>query len=58
MTNKKIYISGHNGLLGSSVLKKANTDYEDIITASREELDLMDLNQVEKFFFVVKNFLS
>ncbi len=50
MTNKKIYISGHNGLLGSSVLKKANTDYEDIITASREELDLMDLNQVEKFF--------
>jgi GDP-L-fucose synthase len=46
-----IYVAGHNGMVGSAVvrsLKKSN--YDNIITKSRSELDLTNQAQVDDFF--------
>ena len=49
--NKKIYIAGHNGLVGSALFRKAKElDFNDLIVKSRQELDLTDREQVFKFF--------
>lgn len=48
---KKIYVAGHNGLVGSAILRKLKKiGFTNIITRSREKLDLTDQFQVEKFF--------
>src|SRR5690606_35163567 len=46
----KIYLAGHNGMVGSAILRhlRASGDY-DIITASREELDLKDQEVTDSF---------
>jgi len=48
---KKIFIAGHNGLVGSAIRrflnKKSNLE---IFTANREELDLTSQEQVNNFF--------
>ena len=47
----KIYIAGHNGLVGSSVfnLLKKN-GFKNLITVDRRRLDLRDFQKVDKFF--------
>lgn len=47
----KVFVAGHRGLVGSSILRKLkeNNDYE-IITKSRNELDLFNAEEVNKFF--------
>ena len=48
--NSKIYVAGHNGLVGSAIVRKLKRDgYKKIITAKRKELDLTDKNKVLKF---------
>ena len=50
-TSGKIYISGHNGMVGSAIhrglLKKG---YTNIVTRSSKELDLRNQNEVNNFF--------
>lgn len=47
----KIYIAGHNGLVGSSILRRLQVEgFENIITRSSSELDLCNQAQTEKFF--------
>lgn len=49
--NDKIYIAGHNGLVGSAIYKKLKTEgYENIIIKTHKELDLIDQAAVESFF--------
>ncbi|WP_440679606.1 GDP-L-fucose synthase family protein [Candidatus Pelagibacter sp. HIMB1517] len=49
--NKKILVTGHKGLVGSSVLRiLKKRGYKNIITATRSSLDLRDSIKVEKFF--------
>ena len=51
--NDPIYVAGHNGLVGSAVLRKLkNNGYKSIITATRKELDLTD--QKKTFNFLKK----
>lgn len=51
MKNKKIYIAGHKGMVGSAIYRKfAAEGYDNIITRSIDELDLMRQANVEKFF--------
>jgi GDP-L-fucose synthase len=53
MINKtsSIFIAGHNGLVGSSVLKNLkDKGYKKIITITKKELDLKDTKKVEIFF--------
>ncbi len=48
--NSKVFIAGHNGMLGSSILRKLrNKGYKNIIIANKKSLDLRDQNSVQKF---------
>lgn len=47
----KIYIAGHNGMVGSAIVRKLQAEgYSNIITASSRELDLRRQEAVEAFF--------
>lgn len=49
--NAKIYIAGHNGLVGSSILKfLKKIDCPNIVIKSHSELDLLNAAQVKSFF--------
>lgn len=50
--DSKIYIAGHMGLVGSSILKKLQNDgYENLIFKTHSELDLTNQQAVSEFFF-------
>lgn len=47
----KIYVAGHNGLLGSAIVRLLNEKgYSNLITKSSKELDLRNQQDVESFF--------
>lgn len=47
----KIYVAGHRGMVGSAILRELrNRGYQNILTRSKQELDLCDQGQVELFF--------
>ncbi len=49
--DKKIYVSGHNGMVGSAIVRSLKeSGYNNIITASREELELTNQSEVNNFF--------
>ena len=49
--NSKIYVAGHKGLVGSAIVKNLRSKgYENIITRTHGELDLMDQKAVYEFF--------
>ncbi len=49
--NSKVFIAGHNGMLGSSILRKLKKKgYKKIITIEKKKLDLRNYNAVKKFF--------
>ncbi|MBN1639199.1 MAG: GDP-L-fucose synthase [Ignavibacteriales bacterium] len=51
MKNKKIYIAGHTGMVGSAILRKLYSDgFTNIIFKDISELDLTKQNEVEKYF--------
>jgi GDP-L-fucose synthase len=50
-SDSKIYVSGHKGLVGSSIVEKLiSKGHTNIITATREEVDLTNQKSVEEFF--------
>ena len=47
----KIYVAGHQGLVGSAIVRKLNSEgYTNIITRTHGELDLIRQEQAEAFF--------
>lgn len=49
--NTKIYVAGHNGLVGSAIWNNLKSrGYENLIGKSHKELDLLDPMAVKKFF--------
>jgi len=49
--NSKIYVAGHRGLVGSSIVKNLQSKgYMNIITRTHKELDLTNQEAVAKFF--------
>lgn len=47
----KIFVAGHNGLVGSALLRKLKSEgYKNIITRSKNDLDLRDQLSVSYFF--------
>lgn len=51
MKNKKIYIAGHRGMVGSAVKRKLEVlGYQNFILRTSSELDLRNQSQVQKFF--------
>ena len=47
----KIFLTGHNGLVGSSILRQLKIQgYKNILTISKKQLDLRNQKKVELFF--------
>lgn len=53
--NSKIYVSGHNGMVGSAIFRQLEKNgYKNIIVRSSSELDLTKQKAVEDFFEIEK----
>ncbi|EKO3922285.1 GDP-L-fucose synthase [bacterium 19MO03SA05] len=51
MVKKRIFVAGHNGMVGSAIVRQLSArDDVEIITRSRSELDLLDQAAVNQFF--------
>ena len=49
--NSKIYVAGHNGMVGSAIVRKLkDLGYTNIVTKSKKELDLTNQFLVNQFF--------
>jgi GDP-L-fucose synthase len=54
-SNSKIYIAGHNGMVGSAIHRKlTELGYTNITVTSRKELDLRNQEDVRHFFWTEK----
>ena len=46
----KIYVAGHNGLVGSAIVRELKKDgYKNIITANKKKLNLLDSKKTLRF---------
>ena len=53
--NSKIYLAGHNGMVGSAILRHLKKKkYKNIIFKNRKKLDLLNQEKTEKFFKKVR----
>ena len=53
--NDKIFVAGHNGLIGSAIVKQLKSKgYKNIITIDKKKLDLINQNNVFKFLKKIK----
>lgn len=51
LKHKKIYLSGHKGMVGSAIHRKLQKkEYNNLVLRDLHELDLRDQSQVNKFF--------
>ncbi|WP_137170461.1 GDP-L-fucose synthase [Marinomonas sp. FW-1] len=51
MSPKRIFVAGHNGMVGSALVRQLSQDTNNqIITATRHELDLTNQQAVQNFF--------
>jgi GDP-L-fucose synthase len=50
MLRPKIFIAGHNGMVGSALVRLLENHKVQIITKNRSELDLLNQNEVKNFF--------
>ena len=49
----KIYVAGHNGMVGSALMRRLRSEgYTNIVAKSRTELDLLDQKAVQGFFAI------
>lgn len=49
--NSRVFVAGHRGLVGSAILRRLQADgYKNLITRTREELDLLDARATADFF--------
>lgn len=50
-TKPAVFVAGHRGMVGSAIVRRLNArGYEQVMTATRQELDLLDQSQVHAFF--------
>lgn len=51
----KIFVAGHKGLVGSAIIRNLQSKgYQNIVTRTRQDLDLMDKDAVDRFFYQEK----
>ena len=50
MSKLKIFIAGHNGMVGSSLVSLLKKQNVELITKDRKKLDLLNQNEVQNFF--------
>jgi GDP-L-fucose synthase len=50
-SNSKIYIAGHNGMVGSAILRRLKSEgFSNFVVRNSKELDLRNQQQVTNFF--------
>ena len=50
--DSKVFIAGHNGMVGSAIKRRLEkAGYNNILTAERSGLDLIDQHKVRDFIF-------
>ncbi|KKZ87547.1 GDP-fucose synthetase [Rhizobium phaseoli] len=49
LSNKKIWVAGHRGMVGSALVRRLHSENCTVITAPRQELDLKRQDEVERF---------
>ncbi|WP_348646355.1 GDP-L-fucose synthase [Rhizobium leguminosarum] len=49
LSNKKIWVAGHRGMVGSALVRRLHSENCNVITATRQELDLKRQDEVERF---------
>jgi len=55
-SQKRIYVAGHRGLVGSAIVRAlGRRGHTNILTRTRSELELTDQAQVRAFFAKEKN---
>lgn len=55
LKNKKVYLAGHTGMVGSAILRELQArGYKNIIYKDLKELDLRNQSEVQKFFAETK----
>ena len=53
--NAKIYVAGHRGMVGSAIVRELRAQgYDNIITRTHNDLDLIDQRAVDGFFATEK----
>ena len=50
LTGKKIYVAGHNGMVGSAIIRRLKQIDCDCLTVNSSDLDLMKINDVDNWF--------
>lgn len=49
--DQRIFVAGHRGMVGSAIVRRLQSlGYQNIITAPRESVDLVDATSVQRFF--------
>jgi GDP-L-fucose synthase len=54
LTGKRIFVTGHTGMVGSAIMRRLQRENCDIIFAPRRELDLRNSEDVERFMAQVQ----
>ena len=54
MSKTKIFIAGHNGMVGSALVRLLKKQNVELITSDRKNLDLLNQNDVQNFFKIKK----
>src|SRR5215468_8432556 len=49
LRGKRVYVSGHAGMVGAAIVRRLERERCEIITATRRELDLRHSEAVERF---------
>lgn len=50
LTNKRVFVAGHRGMVGSAIVRRLATENCEVLTAGRDELDLQDQPAVRNWF--------
>lgn len=54
LKGKRVFVAGHNGMVGSALTKRLSTEQCEIITVDRRSLDLRDQSAVNAWFDLTK----
>src|SRR5260370_23842770 len=49
MRNKRVWVAGHRGLVGSALVRRLQSENCDIVTAPRDSVDLRRPDQLERW---------
>jgi GDP-L-fucose synthase len=50
LVGKRVFVAGHRGMVGSAIVRRLARENSTILTATRDELDLLDQRRVREWF--------